>query len=50
MGDRVVSGRATDKDKFVPEGGQDLKFWEMSLDPKGGRVGTGRRATSSSGP
>ena len=35
MGVRVVSRRAITKDKFVPEGGQDLEFWEMSLNPEG---------------
>jgi hypothetical protein len=36
VGVRVVSRRAITKDKFVPEGRQDLEFFlEMSLSPEG---------------
>jgi hypothetical protein len=42
MGVRVVSGRAITKDKFVPEGGQDLEFWEIVVGSKSVPVGTGQ--------
>ena len=50
MGVRVVSGRATDKDKSVPEGGQEPEFREMPLGSKGFQLGQGDRATCSSEP